>query len=189
MRNMTLAALAFAASVPAHANEFAPAMEAFLQAEISNWANDPVIVAAVKHQNEKHAGISQAEIDALDLAWRAEVGMSDTPTITPVLNNEAAVFLRDRVMESSGTITEVFIMDSHGLNVAASDVTSDMWQGDEAKFTETFPNGPNAYHLSEVEFDESTQSFQGQISITLVDPDSGAVIGAITVGVNAESLI
>ena len=80
-------------------------------------------------------------------------------------------------------------MDAHGLNVAATAPTSDMWQGDEAKFTETYPKGPDATHFSEVEFDESSQIFQGQISIPMVDPDTGEVVGAMTVGVNAEALM
>jgi hypothetical protein len=108
--------------------------------------------------------IDQAQIDALDLAWRAEIGTSATPTIDPVLQSVAADFLRSRVDASGGRITEVFIMDRHGLNVAASAMTSDMWQGDEAKFTETYSIGAGAVHFSEVELDESTQRYQAQIS-------------------------
>ena len=39
------------------------------------------------------------QIEELDQAWRAEVGGSDTPTITPVLENAAAEFLRAKVAE------------------------------------------------------------------------------------------
>ena len=44
-------------------------------------------------------------------------------------------------------------------------------------------------HLSEIEFDESSQTYQGQISIPVVDPATGALIGAMTIGVNAEALM
>ena len=115
--------------------------------------------------------------------------MADRPTITPVLQNPAAEFLRERVAGSDGVITEAFAMDAHGLNVAASDVTSDMWQGDEAKFQETYPKGAGAVHLDDVEFDESTQTYQGQISISLIAPATGQVVGALIVGVNAEALM
>jgi hypothetical protein len=101
----------------------------------------------------------------------------------------AADFLRGQVDASGGRITEVFIMDRHGLNVAASAMTSDMWQGDEAKFTETYSMGAGAVHFSEVELDESTQRYQAQISVTIVDPSSGEPIGAMTVGVDAEALL
>ena len=131
----------------------------------------------------------QARIDELDQAWRAEVGMSNAPTISPVITNAASDFLREQVAASGGQITEIFIMDAHGLNVAASDVTSDYWQGDEAKFSETHGVGPGAVHISDVELDESTQRYQGQISLTIVDPSTGEPIGAMTVGVDAESLM
>lgn len=79
-------------------------------------------------------------------------------------------------------------MDSVGLNVALSGVNSDMWQGYEAKNQQTYSVGPDAYHFSEVELDDSTRTYQVQISMTIVDPDTGAGIGAITVGVDAETL-
>ena len=85
-------------------------------------------------------------------------------------------------------ITEIFVMDARGLNVAQSDVTSDYWQGDEAKWQDTFSKGPGAVHISEVEEDESTQTFQSQVSMSVTDPADGSVIGAITVGVNVEML-
>jgi hypothetical protein len=68
-------------------------------------------------------------------------------------------------------------------------MTSDMWQGDEAKFTETYSVGAGAVHFSDVELDESTQRYQAQISLTIVDPASGEPIGAMTVGVDAEALL
>ena len=105
-----------------------------------------------------------------------------------MLENDAATFLREQVEASGGVITEVFIMDARGLNVAASATTSDFWQGDEAKHSETYGKGVDAVHFGEVEFDESTQSYQGQISMTLTDPATGEAIGALTVGVDAEAL-
>lgn len=183
----TLAAALFGSA--AMANDFAPAMQNFLDTEIRAWAEDPIIVAAIIAQNAAHEGLQQSEIDALDAAWMAEVGTADTPTIAPVLGNAVSDFLRQRSAESGGVITEIFVMDNLGLNVATSDVTSDYWQGDEAKFTETFLQGAGAAHFSEIEFDESSQTFQGQISMTIVDPQSGEPIGAMTIGVNAESLM
>jgi len=85
-------------------------------------------------------------------------------------------------------ITEIILMDAVGLNVAVSHVTSDYWQGDEAKHQDTYGVGPDAVHFSEIELDESTQRYQGQISVTLVDPASGEAIGAVTIGVDAQAL-
>ncbi len=187
MKSRTIAAIAFASALPAHANELEPQMREFASSNMSEWVANPVLVEAIRAQNSTSAGYSQADIDAMDQAWRAAVGTPDSATISPVMNNEASAFLRDIVESQGGVVTEIFIMDSRGLNVAASDVTSDYWQGDEAKFQETYPKGPGAVHIGDVEFDESSQAYQGQISMTVVDPGSSEVLGAITVGVNAEA--
>lgn len=181
--------LLLAISAPLQANEFAPAMESFLNDQIMSWAMAPEIVSSIAAQNAQTNGYDQAMIDQLDQNWRAEVGASDTPTITPVLTSAAADFLRQQVEAAGGRITEVFIMDSQGLNVAASHITSDYWQGDEAKFTETYGQGADAVHMGGIEFDESTETYQGQISVTIIDPETRQPIGAMTVGVDAEALM
>ncbi|KZY47231.1 hypothetical protein A3731_08335 [Roseovarius sp. HI0049] len=174
---------------PAAADEFSEALASYYDSEIAAWANDPALIAAIKAENSARNGLSQADIDAMDSEWSAQVGAADAPAIDAVLHNPAAEFLRARVAESGGVITEAFTMDANGLNVAATAVTSDMWQGDEAKFTSTYPMGPGATHIGDVEFDESTQTYQGQISVTLTDPATGAAVGALTVGINAEALM
>lgn len=186
---LSSAAVLMGFAVSAHANEFAPAMQSYLDSDIRSWAGSEQIVAAINSQNATTSGYDQAMIDDLDLRWRAEVGGSDTPTITPVMNSDAADFLRQQVEAAGGRITEVFIMDAQGLNVAASAITSDYWQGDEAKHSETYGRGADAVHLGEIEFDESTETYQGQISLTIIDPATGQAIGAMTVGVDAEALM
>jgi hypothetical protein len=89
--------------------------------------------------------------------------------------------------ESGGRFTEIFATDAKGLNVAQSTITSDYWQGDEDKFTKSFGAGADAVFLGEVEQDESTQTFQSQVSVTIVD-ESGAPIGSITFGVDLSTL-
>lgn len=169
------------------ANEFQPALEALAAEQIKAVVSDPQLVAAIQAQNEKNAGMDEGAIVALDQLWRAEVGSSSTPTIDPVLNGTVADMLRAVRDDSSGLFTEIFVMDSVGLNVAASDTTSDFWQGDEAKWQQTFRSGAGAVHISEVELDESTQTYQAQVSVAVSGPD-GNPVGAATFGVNVEYL-
>ena len=181
------AALAAMTAAPAIAADPTAAMTAFVRESIMSWTSDPAIVSAVIARNGETADLSEDEILALDNQWRAEVGAASTPTIDAVLNNGASEVLREHMAASGGLITEIFVMDSRGLNVASSGVTSEYWQGDEAKFQQTHSVGPDAFHVGEVEFDESAQTYQGQVSYTLRDPETGAAIGAVTVGLNAEA--
>ncbi|MZR13218.1 hypothetical protein GQE99_09330 [Maritimibacter sp. DP07] len=188
MKTLLASTLILGLAAPATAQDFAAAMGDFLDQHVVGWASDPVLLDAIRDKNAAHEWIDQSRIDALDRAWQDEIGRSVTPTISTVMENPASDFLRARVNALGGAVTEVFVVDAHGLNVAASAPTSDYWQGDEAKFTETFAVGPRARHFSEIERDASTSTYQGQASFTIVDPETGAPIGAMTVGINAEAL-
>lgn len=176
-----LAATAQAGSHEAPMRELADSM-------VKAWITDPVVIEAIKSQNQKYAGLKQAEIADLDTQWRAETGASTRPLIDSVLSNQLSTFLSDAKNQANGLVTEIFVMDDKGLNVGQSDVTSDFWQGDEAKWQKTYQAGPNAIFIDDVEKDESTQTFQSQLSMSVADPASGQVIGAITVGVNVDAL-
>ena len=179
-----MAAVVFCAlPVAAQDNEFAAPLTELANTSLRAIADDPVVIAAITAQNAMTSGYDQAKIDALDQQWRAEVSADSKPLIDATLGTEASKFLLAAQEGSGGVFTEIFVMDAKGLNVAQSTVTSDYWQGDEDKFTASFGAGGGAVHLGEIEQDESTQEFQSQISITIVDPATGAPIGAVTAGV------
>lgn len=168
------------------AMEADPVLRAYALEVGQKWANNPAILSRIQSQNAATAALTEAEILALDTAWRAEVGQPATPTITPILENAASDYLRSEIEASEGRVVEVFAMDARGLNAATSGVTSDYWQGDEDKFQKSHGAGAGAVHVSEVEFDESSQTFLVQVSIVVLDPQSQAPIGAMTLGLNAE---
>ena len=160
----------------------------YIETNVKPWLSDPVLVDAVKAQNAQNANLAQADIDALDKKWRAETEGSSKEMIDGVLGNALSQFLKAKQQEAGGLITEVFVMDNKGLNVGQSDVTSDYWQGDEDKWSQTYGAGPDAIFIDGAEKDESTQMLQSQGSIAIKDPASGEAIGAITVGINLDAL-
>lgn len=186
---VTVLAIVFLAPAAHAAGEHEGPIRELVEKQIKGWTVNPVILAAVKAQNEKNAGLSQGDIDALDQKWRAQTSASSKPMIDELLGRPASKELSGYKNEGAGLFTEIFVMDNKGLNVAQSDVTSDYWQGDEAKWKKTFLAGPDAVFIDEVEFDESTQTYQAQVSVSITDPDGGNAIGAITVGVNVELLL
>ncbi len=163
-------------------------MTDFANSTVKQWIANDTVINAIKAQNAKHAGLSQADIDNMDKDWRAQTDAGSKPMIDAVLGNALSGFLRQQKDSAGGLVTEVFVMDNRGLNVGQSDVTSDYWQGDEAKWQKTYTAGPDAIFIDEVEMDESTQTFQSQLSMSIVDPATGEVIGAITVGINVDAL-
>lgn len=170
------------------ANDFEAGLGKVLDTQISSWLGDPIVVEAIKAQNTKNAALDQTAIDALDKQWRAEAKAGGGPLIAEVTGNALSAFLTQKAKDSNGLYLEIFVMDDKGLNVGQSDVTSDYWQGDEAKWQKTYAVGPQGKLIDEVDFDESAKAFVSQVSRTIVDPADGHAIGAITVGINVEKL-
>jgi hypothetical protein len=190
MRNLTAlvaaAGIVFAlTAVPAQADQ-AAALKAMAKSKIITWAQDPKVVAAIKAQNTKHASLDQASIIKLDKQWRAETSASSKPMINGILSNDLSAFLKGVKGKNGALFTEIFVMDNKGLNVGQSDITSDYWQGDEAKWKKSYGAGMGAVHVGKIKQDESTQKFQSQVSVAI--SDGGKVIGAVTVGINVDEL-
>ena len=169
-------------------NEFAGPLTDLGNTTLRDMVTNPVIIAAINAQNAMTSGYDQAKIDALDKQWRAEVSAASKPLIDATLATEASKLLMQAQENSAGLFTEIFVMDAVGLNVAQSTITSDYWQGDEDKFSLSYGVGPDAIHLGEIEQDESTQAYQSQVSIAIVDPATGTLIGAVTAGVDLSML-
>ena len=164
-------------------------LEAYAKDELSNWLAEPDLIAAIIAQNADHASLTEDAVIALDQQWRAEAGNNGGPLISKLLSAPVSNWLLAQQEATAGFVTEVFVMDNKGLNVAQSAQTSDYWQGDEAKWQETYSVGPDALHISEVEFDDSTGFYQSQASLPITDPSTGDVIGAITFGINVQNLM
>ena len=78
--------------------------------------------------------------------------------------NPLSNYLKQVKRDNGDLFAEIYVMDNKGLNVGQSDVTPDYWQGDEGKWRKT------------------------RVTVTIVDPATNRVIGAVTIGVNVDEL-
>lgn len=163
--------------------------KSYTESEVAKWVADADVVAAINAANAANASYDQAKIDTLDKQWRAEVGAAAHPLIDQIMGSPASAKAKSWCGGAGGVVTEIILMDNKGLNVGICDATSDYWQGDEPKFQNTFPKGAGTVFVDDVEQDSSTQKFQVQSSMTVVDPATGQPIGAVTVGLDAEGLM
>jgi hypothetical protein len=166
--------------------EFGERVLQYARTDLQEWIADPVLIFAIKEQNSLFGTLNETEIASMDKQWID--GGSRGLMVLEMLDRQASIIARDRREQAGGIITEIIVMDKYGLNVAISDRTSDFYQGDEAKYQKTFLQGADAVHISELEFDESTQQVQTQVSLTVIDPEGGAPIGAVTLGVRVDKL-
>ena len=143
---------------------------------------NPSIIRAVENQN--NLKISLAQIKSNDESWK-NAGDSSNALVRQVTQNKIAIYFERRV-ENNPAIDEVFLTDNQGANVAAFPPTSDYWQGDEEKWTESFNNGNGVVYIGPLEYDESTRKTQVQISAPVNSNDQ--TIGVLILGVSVDYL-
>lgn len=188
-----IAAILAIGNYPAQANPSrAPDAEALITQTMIEQFREmlevPVILMSVKAQNQRRQSITKEDIEALDQKWRAEteIDAADQPLIAATLSSPASSYLTQIQADARGLYAALFVMDQYGLNVGQSAVTSDYWQGDEAKFQKTFPQGAGTVFIGEPEYDDTFGTWLVQVNLTL--DDDGIPIGAATVELDLNVL-
>ncbi|MFQ1702913.1 type IV pili methyl-accepting chemotaxis transducer N-terminal domain-containing protein [Loktanella agnita] len=176
-------------SSPGQRGVYKVPLTAYVENVLSGWLTNPALIAAINTQNAAHQSLTEEQIIALDQDWRAEATAGGGTMISTTLGSAVSTWLGTQQQATAGFVTEVFIMDNRGLNVAQSVETSDYWQGDEAKWQETYGREDGRLHISDVEFDDSTGFYQAQASMPVFDLGTNEKIGAVTFGINVQSLM
>ncbi|PCJ94296.1 MAG: hypothetical protein COA52_05385 [Hyphomicrobiales bacterium] len=159
-----------------------------LYKQIDQWLNNEIVTISINAQNEKYTSLNQEQIIKLDKQWRAEAKQADKPLIAATLSSPLSVYLTRMQGQSYGLFVEIFVVGNKGLNVGQSSVTSDFWQGDEAKFQKTFQVGPTAVFVDEPEWDDTFKIWRVQVNKSLTNPETNQLIGAATIEVNLTEL-
>lgn len=169
-------------SSPAFAGEKAPEKIVTLaQTKLVELGKDPVLVQAVKEEDAK--GKTLEQIKEKDKVWMATPGLD--ADMQAMMNSACGKRLKE-LQDGADYYSEIFVMDNQGANVCMTDKTSDYWQGDEPKFTESYKGGAGAVHVSEVSFDDSSQAYLVQVSVPVVDGEK--TIGAMTIGIDVDKV-
>ena len=143
---------------------------------------NPVFVKAVKDQNSR--GISMAAINKIDEEWKAA---EDFLEIHDKMTTGKCADEVRRLAGKYNAIGETFVMDNQGANVCQNELTGDYWQGDEAKWKNSFARGAGGLDIGVEKLDTSTNLVLQQISLPIID-EKGKVIGAICFGIKTSKL-
>jgi hypothetical protein len=148
---------------------------------VQHMALNPTVIRAARGQNSEK--LTLEEIQQRDNEWKQSEDL--THFKRALQENSAGRFLK-RMVGLNKSFNEAFLTDDQGANVAAYPATSDYWQGDEEKWSESFNGGKGRIFLGPLEFDESTKTYAVQISAPL--HDRGETIGVLVVGVTVDYL-
>ena len=185
------AALAFAIILSGPvlaADEHDAELRKLVQTKILPFVQHSIVIDSVNVQNQKHATLNARQIKRLDRIWRDEVGRAGGALINEVLANPLSDYLKQVKRDNGALFAEIYVMDNKGLNVGQSDVTPDYWQGDEGKWQKTFLVGRGAIRISKGKKKDPTKGRLARVTVTIVDPATNRVIGAVTIGVNVDEL-
>ena len=133
-------------------------------------------------------------------ALRASNRKVDTEGLASLPPEEVdALFAKDKVLDprpelnkflkgivSASNVSEIFVTEGHGINIAISGLTSDVVQSDEDWWQRTRSVGKPL--TLEPTFDESTGIFAIELTDVFRDPINGVLLGITKIGVPADSL-
>jgi hypothetical protein len=154
----------------------------FVLEKMLPMCTNEVFIKETEAQNAK--GMTIDEIKKIDDAWqKAE---EELPIQKEKLSNTCAQACKE-FGKANPAIAELFVMDNLGGNVGQMNLTSDYWQGDEAKWQNSYNKGAGGLDAGDLKFDKSCNAETQQLSVPIVAKD-GKVIGSFCVGVVVSKL-
>ena len=125
--------------------------------------------------------------EASDSEWR-ETG-KPPQALAGILDNPVSMFLRD-IVSQDRIYRELLLTDNEGRLVAASNPTTDYLQGDEDWWKATIgTGGPARMTVSDVRWDESSETHAIEIAVPVYGPGSDEVAGVLKVVTDSRELL
>ena len=79
------------------------------------------------------------------------------------------------------------MLDAYGLTVVSSGTASVYFKGGQPKISNQFSPPSGAFLVEQVAFDNSTKAHQSRVLMPITEPSNGAIIGVITVELEAAA--
>ncbi len=164
-----------------HVQEF-NLLKNFMKNALIPLCINKVFVEEVTKQNAKQVDIE--EIKKIDKEWiEAE---DELPIHVEKMGNACAQEIK-KTANKLPVLTECFVMDNQGANVGQNALTSDYWQGDEAKWKNSYKSAEGGVDVGQRQLDKSTNVVDQKVSMPIINKQ-GKVIGAVCYGVKVEKL-
>lgn len=132
---------------------------------------------------------SLSEILNLDAQWQALAPRQHSEMARFIASQEASIAMNRWQKNHQSLVTEVMLTNSIGALVAMSGLSSDFWQGDEAKFEHHIRKDANSLYISPVYYDESTSRFQVVVSKPIIAEDRWIPLGVLVIGLDVEEAL
>ncbi|NIY76518.1 transporter substrate-binding domain-containing protein [Thalassospira sp. HF15] len=157
---------------------------------VHQFARSPELLARVQRLLDEAESPSEEKKRLKDVVWAEMARKGEkSKTANKILENELSEHLRMFQANKGEQIAEAFIFDVHGQIIGMSRLTSDFDQSDEPQFQMIESINRDQVLITDILFDASTRAFLSQITVPIIDPDSGQTLAALTVGLNVSAAL
>lgn len=159
-----------------------------ISTQIANLTAVPEVVEVVATANRQQPTREELErqVKEIEARWSEwEPGTSDV--MKSLLENEAALFLR-KYNSVAITFRELLLTDVYGRLVAASSKTTDYYQADESWWQRSYVQGTGGRFISDLQFDDSADTYGMEIAEPVRDPQTRTVIGILKAIIDSNEL-
>lgn len=167
-----------------HLSELAENTAAAIDTYVFRRIVDASILARVADVREAAAAASRGSYEQtraleLDREWQRTQAVPQA--LSGLLGTPVSTFLAD-VVKQDPIYREILLTDVHGRLVAASNVTSDYLQSDEAWWKDAFGDGTRGrVNVGDVQWDESARVFALELALPVAEPSSDRLVGVLKV--------
>ncbi len=151
-------------------------------AAMQQLVQNPQLIEEVRKHNARD--LSLEEIQHKDSRWQDRQYHHEVAK--QMYQSAIGRRLRALVELNDSIYSEIFLTDNRGANIASWPITTDYWQGDEAKWINCFNNGKGDIYIGELEFDDSSHNYAVQISVPVLD--NSQAIGVLIAGIKLSYL-
>ncbi|HAG93618.1 MAG: hypothetical protein CMK83_18625 [Pseudomonadales bacterium] len=145
-----------------------------LEKEVTELASHPQLIAGINNYNSSPPNPQQ-----MDKIWNSL--KPEDQRLGDIINNPSADEMRDWIKHISIQGEGLLIGRNGGL-VAATEKTTDFWQGDEAQFLQAIGLTAGQVYVQSEMLDESTHLMLIKISAPVYNPRSRHPIGVLVIG-------
>jgi len=144
-------------------------------AQLQKMATLPALQLAAQQHSQMHLDIEG--LLKIDQQWRKDPDLANS-----LLDSNIQSLFKNHLNQPDAMFVELILMGKQGQTLAGVPLTSDYWQGDEAKFIE--PLKRQNIYVGKINWDESSRTISAQISVPVWE--NGRILGVLTGAVEAS---
>jgi len=156
--------------------------------DVSAIAGDPNILDAVKAANRQYGGMDEeaiaAQIQKIEGQW-------DTPK-ADLLVKDMMSSRPSRWLQQQGTLNrrllKIIVADENGAAVAATGKPLHYLEADQEHWRAVYAGGKGALNVTDVRYDQLSQSDYVEIAVPVLEEGSGRFVGAVSALVDISGL-